>query len=398
MTLAPRRISRRLAGWLRHALAFLTPLGWGVLWVSAVCVAVGVALNWQEFTHLGALGLLLVGVATAWVFVPGEPTATLMVAPSRITEGRAAGCELTVQNGYRPLLHPVLDVMIDEERGASVRLPVLGPLARHREELTLPSRPRGVWAIGPITYDRSDVLGLVRRRIEMSPVSELWVRPRVVRLELLTSGASTDLEGVTSEQLTMSDLAFHALREYRPGDDLRHVHWRSSAKADRLLVRQYRETRRGHVTVLVDHESDPYPRSVDFELAVSVAASIALRAVSDGLDVYLACGSVAGLHQGAEQVLDSACRFRQDPGEYGASALAAGRANPGTGLVIQVSGWRRTTGALRTFAQHLNREAHHVVVRADRAGPAGIADFPGGREIRIGRLSQLPSLMVASLR
>jgi hypothetical protein len=66
--------------------------------------------------------------------------------------------------------------------------------------------------------------------------------------------------------------------------------------------------------------------------------------------------------------------------------------------VVQVSGWRRTTGALRTFAQHLNGEAHHVVIRTDRAGPAGIADFPGGREIRIGRLSQLPSLMVASLR
>ena len=41
-----------------------------------------------------------------------------------------------------------------------------------------------------------------------------------------------DLEGVPSDQLSMSDLAFHALREYVPGDDLRHVHWRSSAKAD----------------------------------------------------------------------------------------------------------------------------------------------------------------------
>ena len=390
--------SRRPAGWLRHALAFLTPLGWGLLWVSAVSVVVGVTLNWQEFTHLGALGLLLLGVATAWVFVPGEPTATLVVAPSRIAEGRTAECELTVQNGYRPMLHPVLDVMIDGERGVSVRLPVLGALARHREVVTLPPRPRGIWTIGPITYDRSDVVGLVRRRIEVSRVAELWVRPRVVRLELLTSGASTDLEGVTSEQLTMSDLAFHALREYRPGDDLRHVHWRSSAKANQLLVRQYHETRRGHVTVLVDHEPGSYPRAVDFELAVSVGASIALRAVADGLNVYLACGSVAGLNHGAEQVLDSACRFRQEPGGYGATALAAGRANPGTGLVIQVSGWRRTTGALRTLAQHLNREAHHVVIRTDRAGPAGLADFPGGREIRIGRLSQLPSLMVASLR
>ena len=57
----------------------------------------------------------------------------------------------------------------------------------------------------------------------------------------------------------MSDLAFHALREYVPGDDLRHVHWRSSARAGELLVRQYHDTRRNHATVVVDADPAAYP-------------------------------------------------------------------------------------------------------------------------------------------
>ena len=56
----------------------------------------------------------------------------------------------------------------------------------------------------------------------------------------------------------MSDLAFHALREYQPGDDRRYIHWRSSAKAGRLLVRQFLDTRRSHVTVIVDPDPEQY--------------------------------------------------------------------------------------------------------------------------------------------
>ena len=56
----------------------------------------------------------------------------------------------------------------------------------------------------------------------------------------------------------MSDLAFHALREYQPGDDRRYIHWRSSAKAGRLLVRQFLDTRRSHLSIVVDADPDLY--------------------------------------------------------------------------------------------------------------------------------------------
>ena len=133
--------------------------------------------------------------------------------------------------------------------------------------------------------------------------------PRVTDLSVFAGGLTNDLDGATSQQLSMSDLAFHALREYVPGDDLRHVHWRSSAKAGELLVRQYHETRRGHVTILVDASRSSYPRADDFELAVSVAASIALRAVRDDFDTSLRCGPHLARGRSAAAMTDVACRF-----------------------------------------------------------------------------------------
>ena len=168
-----------------------------------------------------------------------------------------------------------------------MRLPVIGPGRTHTETVEVPAPKRGVYPVGPVVNVQSDLLGLARREVEWHAGEELYVRPIVAQLESLAAGVVSDLEGVPSEQLSMSDLAFHALREYVPGDDLRHVHWRSSAKADTLLVRQYLETRRSHATVLLDDDPASYAGEEDFELAVSVAASVALRAALDDFEVFL---------------------------------------------------------------------------------------------------------------
>ena len=192
----------------------------------------------------------------------------------------------------------------------------------------------------------------------------------------------------------MSDLAFHALREYVPGDDLRHVHWRSSAKAGELLVRQYHETRRGHVTVLLDDRRSSYPRLGDFELAVSVAASIALRAVRDDFDTYLRCGS--HLARGRNRRRDD--RHRLPLRGHGRRRLPRpvrrrGDAVSGTGLVVQVTGPDARRGRARRRRSPLRpgrrldpcarrqRDEPRVadaprVPRADGAGPVPAAGPP----------------------
>ena len=122
----------------------------------------------------------------------------------------------------------------------------------------MPAPHRGVITVGPVVYRRTDPVGLFSREIRWAPAEELLVRPAMIDLHGMPIGQVRDLDGVPSDQVSMSDLAFHALREYVRGDDLRHVHWRSSARAGQLLVRQYHDTRRTHATLLVDSRRDAY--------------------------------------------------------------------------------------------------------------------------------------------
>ena len=181
---------------------------------------------------------------------------------------------------------------------------------------------RGVVQVGPVTARRTDPLSLLRWDERWSPTAEMLVLPRMVDVESLGLGYIRDQEGTPSDEISMSDLAFHALREYVPGDDLRHVHWRSSAKADTLQIRQYQDTRRSHLTVVIDDDSDSYADPEDFETAVSAAASIAARAHRDGVDLSMLCGQHAVTGRGLDGVLDACCRI--EPGDLRPGAGCAG--------------------------------------------------------------------------
>ena len=249
-----------------------------------------------------------------------------------------------------------------------------------------------------MTYEKSDPVGLVVRRFESGTSLELLVAPRVTDLSVFAGGLTNDLDGATSQQLSMNDLAFHALREYVPGDDLRHVHWRSSAKAGELLVRQYHETRRGHVTVLLDDARSSYSRLRDFELAVSVATSIALRAVRDDFDTYLRSGPYLARGRESLAMSDAACRFVAGVDDYSSWAAAAAAEVTGTGLVVQVTGVERDLTQLDAAAQRFDRGADWIVVRADSEHEARLRDNGSLREISVPDLARLQELLARGMR
>ena len=229
---------------------------------------------------------------------------------------------------------------------------------------------------------RAGQLGAVRGSVgRPSPPGgvELFV-PSVTELSACR-GLTADLDGATASSCP-SDLAFHALREYVPGDDLRHVHWRSSAKAGELLVRQYHETRRGHVTILVDDVRASYPRPADFELAVSVAASIALRAVRDDFDTSLRCGPHLARGRSSAAMTDISCRFVLTAADdYLLRSAEEADADTGTGLVVQVTGAARSPVELDAAARRFDPGADWLVVRADSAGEPRVADSSRLREL-----------------
>ena len=179
---------------------------------------------------------------------------------------------------------------------------------------------------------RTDPLGLLRRDAVEQVAVELFVHPKIIGLDSLSPGLQRDLEGQATRDLSTSDLAFHTLRDYVTGDDWRHVHWRSTAKAGRLLVRQFQDTRRSQLTVVVDGATASYRTEDEFELAMSVAGSICVRAVKDQQDVCAGRREPRGHRRVAAP----------DPRHAGAGRAGRARPGPVDARRARATGWPAT--------------------------------------------------------
>ena len=301
----------------------------------------------------------------------------------------------------------LLPTMLELPVGAAVHryaMPSLAAGAAHEETFTVRTQRRGVIAVGPATTRRGDPLGLVSRDVQWTGVTEILVRPPMVPVESLGAGLLRDLEGVTTEAISQSDLAFHALREYVPGDDLRHVHWRSSAKAmavggeNQLLVRQYLDTRRSHATIVVDDRVSAYADAEDFETAMSVAASIAVRAILDDFEASFVCGEHASTGANGNLALDAVCRAEFGDRGLIASARQAALMAPDTSLLILISGSATPYETFLRAAAAFPQEVRRFAMIVDPSGPTRVADAAGLPVLRLADKNDLGPLLLWSVR
>jgi uncharacterized protein (DUF58 family) len=381
----------------------VTPLGRAVVSLGLTALALARAAGLVELAVVAALCLLLVVVGLVVVLLPSSVRASLWLRPDRTSAGVGVQGRLRVQNRWPVSLgKPVVEV----PSGTAtpwVRLPTLRAGATHEQSFVVPAPRRGVITVGPVLYRRTDPVGLFARRVSWAATVELLVRPATVELAGLPVGQLRDLEGVASDQLSMSDLAFHALREYVPGDDLRHVHWRSSARAGQLLVRQYHDSRRTSAVLLVDTRTDAYAHPDDFELALSVAASITMRAARDGYDLTLVCGDhTAGgsvITGDPTYALDALCRAAPSGGEPLPDLLARGlQAAYDASMLFVVSGTARDIDELQRVVGLVPSDLWAGVLRAGVGGEGGLAEYAGRPIITIGSLAQLPVAMAEVVR
>lgn len=387
-----RLVGSGARGLLRFLAATFTTVGRSVVVVTLLAWAVHRWLGWLEFGVVAAFGACLLATAIVLVLLPQPAVGRLRLDPFRVTAGEPAAAEVAVAARWVPLISPTVRLeMAGESR--SLRLPLVPPRSERSEMLEVPPLPRGVHLVGPLVHVRTDPMGLLRSRSTWAASEELLVRPRIALLRALDPGLISDLDGVPSNHPASSDLAFHALREYVRGDDLRHVHWRSSAKADQLLVRQYVETRRSQATVLLDERVTAYADGAEFELAVSAAASLAVRAIRDDFDVTLVCGDLHTSSRSVDVILDATCRISQGEGDLRQSAQRAVVSGGGSSLVVVVTGSDCDPATLRTAGSEFPSDALRVLVRVELGAPSAITTVPGFRPVVLGALDDLAALL-----
>jgi uncharacterized protein (DUF58 family) len=295
----------------------LTARGTVVLAGAVALLAPGILLNLPLLRALA--GLALGAVALAFVPTAGRLRlgVTRAVHPDRVDVGQPAFAELVVRNrthSRRPGFTAV-DAVGSQVRPVRVRSLPPGGSARYRYEL--PTDRRGRVPVGPLAVERTDLLGLACSRQAVGEETHVWVHPRRHPVRLAESGrARHHHEGAPPPHPMAGAMDLRALRPYVPGDELRHLHWKATARTGQLMVREYVDPAQPWCVVVLDTRPDALDAEA-FEAAVEIVASVLWAAAGQDRPVRLATvsGRVVDVRAGTNGLraaADELCLVEQD--------------------------------------------------------------------------------------
>lgn len=377
----------------RAIAAVVRPVGWVILGSAVLLWVVATTLGWEEVMIAAAVLTAVLLISLLFLFGRTTYDVELDLTRSHVVVGERAVGALTLTNSTsRAILPSQVVLPVGSGRGI-FQVPRLAPNAAHEELFAIPTSARGVLAVGPVSVLRGDPLGLFERTHDRRQAVDLYVHPRTTSLEGLSLGHLRDLEGLPSQHLARDDVSFHALREYQPGDDLRHVHWKSTARVGSVMVRQYEETRRSHFVVGLSTHPEEYRTPDEFELAISVAGSIGLRALRDSrtLDARVQKGPLRS--QSGRRFLDELSALEHSrPREGGIVALAGAIAAhaPQAAVVVLVTGSTSDTADLRLACSRIPFGVRVLAVVADtRVDAPALRRIGDADVLTLGALDQL---------
>ncbi|BDI23782.1 DUF58 domain-containing protein [Herbiconiux sp. L3-i23] len=272
----------------------LTVRGWAALALGSVGVIVAYATGWRALLYVGLVLLVLVLASLLFVGTRGVfLTVQRQVAPDALSVGQVATVSVTIRNES---LIPSPPASWRDEVPFSVshdfrELPALSGRGWSGDSSTVVYRAvaqqRGRFTIGPLSVRGSDAFGLCLLERATGGVDELIVLPRILTLE-----------GALAAPVALSDATIRAAmmgrgqddviaRDYRPGDALRHVHWRATAHRGELMVRQEQRHDDARAVLILDNRREHWRSAGAFEWAVSFAASIINHLSAEGTGVAL---------------------------------------------------------------------------------------------------------------
>jgi len=404
---------------VREALAGLTVRGRAFLAAGVAAVVCAIVLDQKALVRVGVL-LVALPLVTAFVIGRGRYRLSLVrtISPQQMEAGQSARVDLVLTNeGWIPTGSLLLEEALPYALGSRPRFVVerMGHGWRRRVGYQVRSEVRGRFEVGPMTVKVADPFGLVELGRSFQTSSFVIVTPRTVALTPIdlggTAGTSGDsrprsFSGGSAEDVTV--------REYRRGDDLRRVHWRSSARTDQLMVRREEQPWQARATVFLDNRRIVHRgqgTASSFEAAVVAAASVAVHLRQRGFTVRLATssGDLSGWHSrdgnaDVNGILETLALVQLSPrpviddgwvgeaGHCGVTVAILGAVDEGDvsvlrrvrhhagaalALTLDVAQWAPTGGSGTRTA----RPGHRT---ADRSGALGILAVHGWKATAVG--------------
>lgn len=274
-----------------------TARGWALFCVGVVALVASVALGRTDVLFVG-LFLTVLPLAAMISVTIDRPrlTVTRSFHPDIVAAGETATVVTTARNesprpspaaNWREYAPPAVGVQ------AQAPFPRLGAhqqnVSHGRDTIVLRqdvrAKHRGSHPVGPLIVSRTDPFGLAYAEYALGQPKQFVVTPRVTALP----GGDLDVarsEGTEHELLRHSIPSADELiaREYRPGDPLRRVHWRATARHDKLMVRQ-EERRSNPEAWLIADTRDVDAPDAEFETLVELVASIGVHLLDEGFVV-----------------------------------------------------------------------------------------------------------------
>ncbi len=411
------RLARAVRALLRRTWATLastvTAAGWLVLLWAIVGLVVGVGVGWGEFLIGACVAIILLLLATPTLIGRANYEVDFALEHDAVVAGQEAFGDFVVRS---PRAGIALPGRIQIPVGAALvdfHVPLLRHGHEHRERIEIPARHRGVVDVGPATTTRTDPLHLLQREFHWADVRTLYIHPVTIAIPSTSVGFIKDLEGSATKTITSEDISFQSVREYATGDAQRHIHWKSTAKTGTLMVRQFEETRRSTISLVLDLNAASYASDDEFEMAVSAIGSLGVRALRDGRDLQavtsgevpeFARATVRSLRQlkvtSPRALLDDLAGVASGHAvvELPSITRMVAESRSDTSLAFLVTGSRATLAHLQSAALAFPVDVAVAAVVCDPSAEPSLRPMGRTRVLKLGVLDDLRPLLAKGAR
>jgi hypothetical protein len=380
-----------LKGWLSKS---VTTVGWLCIACCLLSLVFALALGWTGFASVAVISLFMLIVAVPFVIGKQNYEVRFDIQFDRVVAGDDVPGKIIVKNvGKGISFGSRVEIPMIEESGqftgttAILHIPLLRPGKEHSEEFMLPTRRRAVFNVGPVLDVKTDPIHLLRIEHEYGTPNKLFVHPQTISIPSSQVGMIRDIDGDPTDKITVSDISFRDIRDYVPGDPVKNINWKATAKLDKLMVRQFEESRRAKIVFALSTNDRDYSRDNEFELAISAMASLGFRAAADNRDIEIVTSGTPPLYErhpnldivihpnrSPRGVLDAFSGVNKSYRDLDLTEVCEKIANQvhDISLVVIGVGSGRTLDNIQKAALHLPQDCDLIVIQANPYQPPSI--------------------------